>query len=47
MDSLASSGIANQELPLQINHHCNQMFELVDQAIADNCHWQLVESVAG
>lgn len=39
--------IKNEELPLQVDNHCYQMFEIVNQAIADNHHWQLVESVAG
>lgn len=39
--------IKNEELPLQVDNHCHQIFELVSQAIADNRHWQLIESVAG
>jgi hypothetical protein len=39
--------IKNEELPLQVDNHCRQMFELVQQAVAANRHWQLVESVAG
>jgi hypothetical protein len=39
--------IKNEELPLQVDNHCRQMFELVQEAVADNRHWQLVESVAG
>jgi hypothetical protein len=36
----------NEELPLQIDNHCYQIFNLVKQAIADNRKWQLVETVA-
>ena len=39
--------IKNEELPLQVDNHCHQMFELVSQAIADNRNWQLIEGVAG
>jgi hypothetical protein len=39
--------IKNEELPLQVDNHCHQMFHQVQQAIAQNRHWQLVESVAG
>lgn len=39
--------IKNEELPLQVDNHCHQMFELVSQAIADNRNWQLIESLAG
>lgn len=37
----------NEELPLQIDNHCHQMFDMVNQAIESNRHWQLVENVAG
>lgn len=39
--------IKNEELPLQVVNHCHQMFDMVHQAIAQNRHWHLVESVAG
>ena len=39
--------IKNEELPLQVDNHCRQMFEMVQEAVAANRHWQLVESVAG
>lgn len=39
--------IKNEELPLQVDNHCHQMFELVNQAILDNRHWHVVQSVAG
>jgi hypothetical protein len=34
-------------LPLQVDNHCRQMFDLVQEAVAENKHWQLVESVIG
>lgn len=37
----------NEELPLQVDNHCHQMFNSVNQAIVENRHWQLVETVAG
>lgn len=37
----------NEELPLHFDNHCRQMFDLVQQAIAENRHWQVLESVAG
>lgn len=39
--------VKNEELPLQMNNHCYQMFQLVNQAIADNRQWQLRESICG
>lgn len=39
--------IKNEELPLQLDNHCRQMFEFVKQAIEHNRHWHLVESLAG
>lgn len=39
--------IKNEELPLQTDNHCRQMFDLVNQAIAESRHWHLIESVAG
>ena len=39
--------IKNEELPLQVDNHCYQMFELVNRAITENRNWQLVESIAG
>lgn len=39
--------IKNEELPLHLDNHCRQMFDLVQEAVAQNRHWQLVESVAG
>lgn len=39
--------IKNEELPLQVDNHCYQMFRVINQAITDNRHWQLVETIAG
>ncbi|AFZ28015.1 hypothetical protein Cylst_6042 [Cylindrospermum stagnale PCC 7417] len=39
--------IKNEELPLQLDNHCRQMFEFVKQAIEHSRHWHLVESLAG
>jgi hypothetical protein len=39
--------IKNEELPLQVDNHCRQMFDLVSQAITDNRQWHLVENVVG
>lgn len=36
--------VKNEELPLQTDNHCHQIFNLVKQAIVDNCQWQLVET---
>ncbi|HLO47045.1 MAG TPA: hypothetical protein VK211_01255 [Kamptonema sp.] len=37
--------VNNEELPLQSNNHCRQMFELVSELIINNRQWQLVESM--
>ncbi|MBW4633105.1 MAG: hypothetical protein KME30_14765 [Iphinoe sp. HA4291-MV1] len=39
--------IKNEELPLQRDNHCRQIFEYVKQAIEDGRHWHLIESIAG
>ena len=38
--------IKNEELPLQVDNHCRQMFERINQAIADSHQWKLIEAVA-
>jgi len=38
--------IKNEELPLKLDNHCYQMFELVSQMIVDCRHWDLLESIA-
>ncbi|MBD2100502.1 hypothetical protein [Leptolyngbya sp. FACHB-261] len=37
----------NEELPLQRNNHCYQMFDQVNQAVSQNQTWQLLESITG
>ena len=39
--------IKNEELPLQVDNHCHDKFYEVQEAVAQNRHWQLLESVAG
>ncbi len=39
--------IKNEELPLQVDNHCRQMFDMVQEAVAQNRYWQLVETVPG
>lgn len=39
--------IKNEELPLQANNHCYQIYQQVSQALSENQSWELVESVAG
>ncbi|MFB2935398.1 hypothetical protein ACE1B6_08975 [Aerosakkonemataceae cyanobacterium BLCC-F154] len=39
--------VKNEELPLQVENHCYQMFQLVSQAIVDYRSWQIIEQVAG
>jgi hypothetical protein len=38
--------IKNEELPLQIDNHCRQVFNIFGQAMADNQHWRLIETIA-
>ncbi len=38
--------VKNEELPLQNNNHCRQVFNLVNQAVAENRQWHLIESAA-
>lgn len=38
--------VKNEELPLQMNNHCRQVFNLVNQAIAENRQWRLITSAA-
>jgi hypothetical protein len=39
--------IKNEELPLKLNNHCQQMYEFVKQSIEVSRKWQLIESLAG
>lgn len=36
----------NDELPLQVNNHCREMFDLVSKSIKNNRKWELLDSVA-
>lgn len=38
--------VKNEELPLRNNNHCRHMFNLVNQAVAENHQWHLIESAA-
>ncbi|MBD2184843.1 MULTISPECIES: hypothetical protein [Oscillatoriophycideae] len=37
----------NEELPLQVDNHCHQIFDRVSEAIVSNRQWQIIENVAG
>jgi hypothetical protein len=37
--------VKNEELPLQANNHCYQMYEKLNQAITDNQGWNLIKSI--
>jgi hypothetical protein len=39
--------IKNEELPLQLDNHCRQVFEFIKQEIEQSRHWHLIESLAG
>lgn len=39
--------IKNEELPLQLDNYCRQMFEVIKQSIESSRHWHLIESIAG
>lgn len=39
--------VKNEELPLQVNNHCKQVFDLLQEAIAESRQWQLLEKVGG
>jgi hypothetical protein len=38
--------VKNEELPLRNNNHCRQIFNLVNQAVAENRQWHLIKSAA-
>jgi hypothetical protein len=38
--------IKNEELPLQLDNHCRQVFEFIKQSIENNRYWHLIESLA-
>lgn len=37
----------NEELPLQTDNHCRQMFDLLQEALVAYSHWELLNKVAG
>ena len=37
--------IKNEELPLQVDNHCWQMYNIVRGAVTDNRQWQLLEAI--
>ncbi|MEB3337027.1 MAG: hypothetical protein VKJ46_06165 [Leptolyngbyaceae bacterium] len=39
--------IKNEELPLQVDNHCRQVFEQVTEAVTTSDEWHLIERVAG
>lgn len=38
--------VKNEELPLQSNNHCRDMFNLVNRAVLENRQWHLISSAA-
>ncbi|NES99945.1 MAG: hypothetical protein F6K62_24420 [Sphaerospermopsis sp. SIO1G2] len=38
--------IKNEELPLQLNNHCRQVFDFLRQEIENSRNWQLIESIS-
>jgi hypothetical protein len=38
--------VKNEELPLQSDNHCRDMFDRVNQAVAENHQWHLISSAA-
>jgi hypothetical protein len=39
--------IKNEQLPLQVNNHCRQVFDFIKQEIEHSRHWHLIESISG
>ena len=37
----------NEELPLQLDNHCRQVFEFMKQVVEGYRHWHLTETLAG
>ncbi|MEB3291761.1 MAG: hypothetical protein VKJ24_01240 [Synechococcales bacterium] len=37
----------NEELPLQVNNHCKQMFETLLLTITNTDDWKVIETVSG
>lgn len=38
--------VKNEELPLQSENHCRDMFNLVNRAVSENRQWHLISSAA-
>lgn len=38
--------VKNEELPLQSDNHCRDVFNLVNQAVVENRQWHLISSAA-
>lgn len=38
--------VKNEELPLQSDNHCRDMFNLVNRAVLENRQWHLISSAA-
>jgi hypothetical protein len=38
--------VKNEELPLQNENHCRDIFNLVNRAVAENRQWHLINSAA-
>lgn len=38
--------VKNDELPLQTNNHCHQIFERLQQILDEDSHWQLIAKVS-
>jgi hypothetical protein len=36
--------VKNEELPLQVNNHCHQVFDLLQQVIQENYQWEMENS---
>ncbi|MBW4623035.1 MAG: hypothetical protein KME17_27210 [Cyanosarcina radialis HA8281-LM2] len=39
--------VKNEELPLQVNNHCRQVFDDIQKAVTENSQWQILENVVG
>lgn len=37
----------NEELPLQTDNHCRQMFDLLQKALVEYSQWRLLDQVGG
>ncbi len=37
--------IRNEELPLRLDNHCRQVFDLLTELIVENSNWKLLDSI--